>query len=205
MQKFVPILFFFMCLSACKQTEIFEGKPTMNQKLFLDTKAYTIDQADRIIRGGFSYLETKQIPGKKIDSAYLKPHQIDWDFYIQHFFAGNLMADSNNCYRYSMQQQENLQNITATLTYEPNYKNLKINKCIVVLNANDGDVKTVFFEYNNNTFFTETTHKITYVSGQVMQVVTISKNLFGSKKQAVQSVYFLNGNMHATDAVDIIQ
>ena len=205
MRNFAILLLLMLCLAACKPTEIFEGKPTMDQKLFLDTKAYTIDQANRVIKGGFKFIETTQVPGQRVDTAYLTGTQINWPFYIEKMYTANLYADSNNCYRYSMQQIPDLPNAKVTITYEPNYLNLKVNKLMLLLNANDSEVKTVNFEYSDNSFFKETTHKVTYIPGQVIQVYTKSKNLFGSKKEIIKSIYFLEGDMHAVDAIEILQ
>ncbi len=192
-------------MASCQRTEIFKGQPTMNQKLFLDTKAYAIDQADRIINGGFTFIETTQIPGGKIDTAYLKGNSINWDYYINKLQDANLSSDTNNCYRYSMRQVEDFTNVKVTLHYEPNYKDLKFKQFFVVLSANDSEVKTVFYEKEDNGFFNEINTKLTYVPGSVIQVYTKSKNLFGTEKAIIKSIYFMNGDMHKSDQIELVQ
>jgi hypothetical protein len=205
MQKNAIILLLLILISACQTKEIFEGRPTLDQKLFLDTRTFAIDQLDRVIHGGFRFIETTQIPGKKADSSFLTLNQIDWKFYLAKLFEGNLNADTNNCYRYSLNQLEDLPNVKVTLNYEPNYDNLKVKKFSVILNPIDNEVKSVHFEFHKNSFFREEKNTITYVPGQVLQVFTSSKNIFGNKNELNRCLYFKGGSMHTLESIDIVQ
>ncbi len=199
-RTFIIVTLFF---TACQSNEFKNTKATIDQKLFLNHKDFCIDQADRIVKGGFTFVQVTQTPSQKPDSAFLKPIDMPWHFFLDFFKATDLSKDSANQFKYTVLSTEDLPNAKVTLDYQPNASNLPVSKYNLILDANDNEVKTVNIEWNKNSIFESKLYKVTYVPGKVLQAYINTNPLIGKTTEQIKSIYLFGGDMHKADVVNI--
>ncbi|MBL7766136.1 MAG: hypothetical protein JNJ58_08595 [Chitinophagaceae bacterium] len=181
------IVFLGMLLHSCKGRKNYDGDSVVN---YPDMKMVFEENLKSYEQDPYTY-KLIQSDGSEKDTSYLKAKDVKWKDLKKQFLEANLYRkELDKHYKIDIFHDTLYGTLTMLLTaLDPDAYTSSFS---LKARSSDNKIISVYIEARDAGFFSTTEYKLLFVNGRTLQVQESIKRLFGSRKERLTKLVFLN-------------
>jgi hypothetical protein len=182
------VVFIACFATSCKKKE--KKDPYAEwQGNYFSIRQFALDEWNTFAGEPFVIMKTIS-EGPKIDTTYTNSDTINWAPIFETFFAAEI-SDRKYLGQYNFTQFDDNDDGTHNFFYEAKEDDLFTRKLLITIDGYTQMVRGIYVETEKGSLGASTIQKLYYRPMKTIQIQTIEKSLFGSKKHTVVQYDFM--------------
>lgn len=195
MKKFIVytgvVVTLIACLAtSCKKKEDKKDEYANWQGNYFSVRQFALDEWNTFVGEPFVIMKTISVDNKKIDTTYTNSDTINWTPIFETFFNTEI-SDRKYLGKYNFTQFDDNDDDTHNFFYEAKEDDLFTRKLLISIDGYTKMVRGIYVETEKGSLGASTVQKLYYRPMKTIQIQTIEKSLFGSKKHTVLQYDFM--------------